>query len=163
MGTLEHDSAVLDILRRNPSQSYSDLILAIRNGNNKLAKIKGENSEVLFQYLVEQVPEVIRVEPFHQFVGKELDLDADFLGYFANCDPIFIQIKYTQKYAEKYRKKISRRRANGDMVRIIAIGTDVPFDNILADFVEQVNNLEGRRVLSPVRFTQIKPRKRKSY
>ena len=156
---VENEFRKLEVLHINPHQNVEDVKNNVIQMKLEHSGAKGITAETVIGFLI-QIPGVTRVEPLHEFVG---DLDADLVCHIEKIEPIYVQVKTSETDAGKFKDKIRRRRERGQNLRFVSLSFDTPFDKIIEDFVEQVNKLESKKILKPIKFSHERPRKRKSY
>lgn len=152
----ENDYRMLEVLGRNPRQSAEKARQNVICMKKEYSEAKGVTAETIIAFLI-KIPKVIDVKPLHEFFG---DLDADLICEIEDIEPVYIQVKTSETDAEKYRGKIRRRMERGLNPRFVALSFDTPFDEIIKDFADQVNKIEGRIILRPIKFTNQKATKK---
>lgn len=141
----ERIEGILDELHRNPHQSYESIIQNVVDSKNVHSAERGDTSEAMAKLLIHTVPELVSVRDCHFRVdGLDADLQADFI----NMELVNIQVKSNDYAQEYFLDKIKEREKRlGRKVRFVVISTEKPFSEIVCDFVNQINTLEGHRVL----------------
>lgn len=156
--SVERCDMILAILAENPCRSYTQVVQEIAERKKSISKRKGGNSEILAEFLLKTIPDMLRVRPYHDFIG---DLDGDLVCEILGIEPVYVQVKSSDVEAQKFKGKIDRREQKlGFRPRVVAVSTESPFIDMINDFIVQVNSLEGRNVLREFKLASNRGKKR---
>ncbi|HJY99011.1 MAG TPA: hypothetical protein VJ227_04875 [Patescibacteria group bacterium] len=146
----------LDEISRNPHRCFEEISLAIDKRKERFSLQRGLTSEAIAKFLISSIQEITRIEDCHALIGG---LDADLRVHFINMRTINVQVKTADNPRARFLEKISTKNKVLKMnARFVALSAERPFDEIVQDFIDQVNAIEGHVVLRAP-----KTQKRKSY
>lgn len=140
---------LLIALGENPNRSAYELYKEVaikRSRMHRFRDERGKSSEVVGQFLVREIPQVVRTEKVNQQIHG---LDCDFRTLFVDIVPVLVQLKTSSMYAKEFLNKmklISPKLIKDD--RWVVLCMEMSFSEIKLDFINQVNTLDHKRSLT---------------
>lgn len=135
----------LDELRRNPHQCFDQVVQNISDKKNLHSQERGDTSEAIAMFLISRIPEVTFASYCHHRVdGLDCDIQVDFI----NTDTVNVQVKSADSPQQRFLAKVKEKGKKLKMrPRFVVLSIEKSFEEILEDFVNQVNELDGRKTL----------------
>lgn len=151
----ERIELMLDELQRNPRQCFDQVVQNVSDRKNLYSQERGGTSEAIAIFLISRIPEVAFCSYCHHRVdGLDSDIQVDFI----NTKTVSVQVKSTDVSQEIFFEKIKEKEKKlKRSLRFVVLSVEKPFEEIVEDFITQVNNLDGKRTLS------LNQQKRKRY